>query len=254
MYFEDDLVSVLIPLEESKNAKTFLAKTGIAFLFYFFFGTVVNIILILFMRMAKEWYRILMLNNLKWIIIILSIIIKLSFTILNKYMRKFQKFLFIIDCLLYFCTTLGLYFYFKENWSKYFLNYGHYIIIIVFTFFFNQVIFIVSTFIKFKKKYYPYKTGIVLMSLSTIFTFLLISRLFMDISIGILNYIIMFMLFSIWNVYFCLNSSYVLKYRKAKYYEHEYILCFFHYWGDWFYTFWIDVLRGTSVYRKFKRK
>lgn len=104
----------MILLKDVDDKVAFLSSVGFIFLIYFCTCALVNIFLLLDMRMAKSWYRSLRLDITTPILIGISLVIKLSFSV-GSFMRSFQFPCFVIDFVLTFWFVLGIYFWLDER-------------------------------------------------------------------------------------------------------------------------------------------
>lgn len=104
----------MILLKDIEDKVSFLSGVGFVFLVYFGTCALVNVFLLMDMRMAKSWYRMLRLDITTPILIIVSILIKLSFSI-GGFMRKLQFPMFALDFIITFWFILGIYFWLDER-------------------------------------------------------------------------------------------------------------------------------------------
>lgn len=188
----------------------------------------------------------------------LSIAIKLSFSIIGKKIRNLATVCFLIDFFITFWIGLGLYFWLDERLRKYYIYEGHYMILIGFTLLLNSMFFLISTYLRSKKRKkneYNYIIGIALMSVSTFVGLFVSSQLYTDTPLVMQEYIITFSVFTLFNIYLCVNSYFLIQYRLEKFYQHEAMYAFFCYWGDILFVFWYDLfLSSRSKKRKKKKK
>lgn len=128
-------------------------------------------------------------------------------------------------------------------------------IIVGFTLFINSLFFSLSTCIRGKKKkhHYNYIIGLLLTCVSTIVGIAISSKLFTSLPLVFSEYFITAFSIYVFNLYICLNSHMLIKYRADRYYEHETIYAFYHYWGDIFYYFWKDLLTTDVIFKKKKK-
>lgn len=110
----------MILLKDTEDKVAFLSSVGFVFLIYFGTCALVNIFLLMDMRMAKSWYRMLRLDITTPILIGVSGLIKLSFS-LGSFMRKFQFPMFVIDFIITFWFVLGIYFWLDERLRQYYI-------------------------------------------------------------------------------------------------------------------------------------
>jgi hypothetical protein len=251
--FEEE-VEQLILLKDSKNPQVFLTKTAAAFIFYFMICASVNLFLIFDMRTAKQAARTMRVEKTFWFLLGASLLIKILFSLVGDKFRSFAKFAYLIDCVITFFFMLGLYFWLDERLRQYYLYEGYYVIIIGFTLLANSIFYLISTLVKNKRKQYSTIYGFVLMSLSTIITLFLISKLYGDTNITIGKYVVTFVCFSVFNLYICKGTQLLFRFYKDKLYEHEFVYAFFILWGFFAGYFWVYLVKDTSAYKKYKRK
>lgn len=253
-FFADEELEELILLKDSPNPNLFLTKVAFIFIIYFTFCSLVNLFLILDMRRAKHWSRTLRLDTTFWYFLGASCTLKLLFTYFGSKIRNFSKFAFLIDCVITFFFMLGLYFWLDERMRKYYIYEGYYVIIIGFTLLSNSVFFLISTLVKSRTKNYSILYGFILMSLSSVLSLFFISKLYADTNITIGKYLVTFCVISFFNLYVCCNAYYVMKLKKEKYYDHEYVYCFFCFFGNITSFFWIDVVKDSKQYKNWIKK
>ena len=253
-FFADEELEILVLVKDLPDPNKFLTKVSVVFIVYFSFCCAVNLFLILDMRRAKHWSRTFRLDITFWYILGASFFIKLLFTYFGNKIRNFSKFAFLIDCILTFFFMLGLYFWLDERLRQYYLYEGYYVIMIGFTLLSNSIFFFISTLVKRRSRRYSILYGIVLTTLSTFISLFFISKLYADTNITIGKYVVTFVAITIFNLYICTNASLVMKLKKEKYYDHEYVYCFFCFFGNITSYFWIDLVKDSKYWKGYKRR
>ncbi len=116
-------------------------------------------------------------------------------------------------------------------------------------------IFTLTTLLKNRKRTYPYMVGIFLMTILDIIILAFFYRYYWKTLIFTLNYylFLLLLLFS-FNVYFCINSHFIITYRKYKFYEDDYILAFYSYFIDWFSFFLYNLIISPFIVARRRRR
>lgn len=109
----------------------------------------------------------------------------------------------------------------------------------------NSIFFLISTCLRNKKRKkndYNFFIGFILMAISTIIGIIISSKLFSETQFVFSEYVITISVFLVLNFYIALNSSFLIRFRQEKFYQHETYYAFFCYWGDIFFLFWYEML------------
>lgn len=250
-FIEDSEPSVKFLLEEKEDK--FLTKVAMIFVLYFAVCAIVCLFIQLDMRRAKEWYRVFRLNRLLWVFFTISLIIKASFGFLGQWIRNFSKFAFLVDLILVSFITLGLYFHLEEFQRQYFIAYGHYVIMTCSCFFVMFVLFALSTIYRGRKKY-NYWIGITVMTIGNFAVLILLDSFWISNPMKWDQFFKLFIVQFFITIYICLNGYMVLNFRTKKFFNHEFVYCFFCFWIDWFSFFWIDIVKNIKFIKKKLRK
>jgi hypothetical protein len=248
---------IVIPLSEMPNKVRFLTSIGLVSFVYSVSSSLAIILILIDNRLAKQWYRSFQLTRTLVPLLLASLALKLCFGLLGFKMRGLASSFFGVDCLLTFVITIGLYFHFEERQRKYYIYQGYYVVVLSFTYMFNQIFFIISTFIQVKKNSnkkprYNFVIGFVLLCVSTIIGLFFTSQIQAEAEITLNEYMIFFFVLAVWNFYFCHNSYLLIRLRKNKFYQHESIYAYFCYFGDFFFIYWENILKNSRIYRKAK--
>lgn len=250
-FIEDSEPSVKYLLEEKEDR--FLTKVGIVFIIYFTICFLVVLFIELQRRTAKEWYRVFRLNKLVWVYFSISLVLKVCFGFLGKWIRRFSKFAFLIDLFLTSLITLGLFFHLEEVQRQYFIAYGHYLIMSVICLYTMFIIFTISTLYGGTKKY-NYWIGITVMTIANVSVLKLMDSFWITNPLKWDQFFKVFIVHFFVTIYVCINGYMVLNFRTKKFFNHEYFYCFFCFWVDWFSFFWVDIIKNIKFIKKKLRK
>lgn len=247
--FEDADEPDLVWLQDTKHKNLFLAKVGLSFTGYFTIWVLSCLIITFKEEKARFYYWVYKLEASKWMYALYAVIIRLLFAFGSGNIRPFSKVLYGLDLLMGFLMIIGMYYYFSLFLKTQYIYHGHYVLLLSYTMFFNSVALTLSALIKDKRNTYNFLMGFILMEIAsgaTIYT----SSYFFDIpTLTRVRYKIFFGLMSLINLYTAVNAYFVVKYRGKKFYDFEYISCFYCFWTDWLYVFWKDATRKQRARR-----
>ena len=126
---------------------------------------------------AKDLARSFFLEQNWQIILGLILTIKLTMYLFYEKVSFFSYLLFLIDTLLLFGFTLGLFFYLDTYKREYMISHGHFPIIFSFVIWSNQALFIVTALFKQNKKNFSVLLGIILMTLFSLLVIKVINNI-----------------------------------------------------------------------------
>ena len=233
----------------TSEKRLFLSKIGLISAFYFS-STVVASLLILFdPSTTKQIYRTFRLEHSVWGVLVASLLIKTIIAFMGQSYRGFAYFLFILDYCLTFFFTVGLYYVLFELYRVYYISYGHFVIMVSFTCFFNSVIFSVTTILKNKKRIYNSNLGIIFLCFSSLLTLRIIHNIWIKEEVSFVAYMYMLTPFLVINIYVCYNTFLLINYRDDKYQVNDQLFAFYNYFFDIFYVFWIDIYQNLRIYK-----
>lgn len=234
----------LIWLKDTKHKNLFMAKVGLSFAGYFAIWVLTCLLITTDEKKARFYYWVYKLYISKWLYLTYAIAIRLTFAFGSAHIRGFSKIMYGLDMLIGFVLIIALYFYFSLFLKTQYIYHGHYLILLSYCMFFNSIAFTLSCLIKDRKNIYNYYAGLIMMEVSTVAT-LFIASFFFDIpTLTKTKYRICFFVITLINVYIVSNAYFILKNRGKKFYDYEYISCYFCFWTDWLYCYWKDATRG----------
>ena len=173
----------------------------------------------------------------------LSMILKMMFSVFGKIFRKMAIIVYIVDFYFTYMCILGLYFTLNKS-SSYYSDTSSYIVINVYVLFINSVAFFMGSFKQSSNNSFDFITSLVLMSIATVVTVHVFQAYFPSDSIGKSKYLIIMISHIFLNVYWCYNTHLIVTTRSKKFYSNEYIYAYMCYWGDWFSNFWFSIVHG----------
>ena len=63
---------------------------------------------------------------------------------------------------------------------------------------------------------------------------------------GFPNYVKLAAAMFLFNIYIVLNAKFIVNYRTMKFYDDEFVFCYWAFWTDWFSYFWIDLFKKRT--------
>ena len=250
-FLEDEDEPEIILLKDTKHKNLFLAKMGLIFVLHFLIWILVILFIIFKNHMARDYYMLYRLLYSTWLYLFYAVIIRLIFAFAGHTVRKFSRFFYLFDLYVTFVLILGLFFYFNDFLQTQYIWQGHYIIMIGFIMFVNMIVYTLSTLITDRKYSYNFLASFIMMEITCLIMVVVVYMIFDIPTVTKTKQKVLFALLSVFNLYFTLNSHYLLRYRGDKFYDYEHIHAFFCFYTDWVYVFWMDV---THKARKEKRK
>jgi hypothetical protein len=248
MYLEEDDESVKIKLSESLDSLLFISKIGCLFSIYVFCAMIPLFFIMFKKREIDEINGIFQLEQFYLFFLFSIILLKIIFIALSKATKKKRGlYFYILDCILLFGLSISSYVYLENYLKAFFIHRGNMLFVFAFTYFCNSVFFTLSTLMLKGKSYKPL-LGISLMTFSTIFSLTFLLNFEKHIYLNFERIFVIFALFTLHNVYFCLNSFFILKFRNNQIYENEAFLAFFDFFFDFLFVFWKDLLKCTKIY------
>lgn len=121
-------------------------------------------------------YRIFRLSETFKILIIISIILKIVWGFLARFVKILNFLIFLADSIMLSFITLGLYFYLEEYKRIYYISNGFFMAIYALGFSLMSLAFIVSTFFTNKKTSYNHWVGIIMMLVASLITLKLVDE------------------------------------------------------------------------------
>lgn len=241
---KEEIIKVL--LADTKSRTLFLTKTGVIFIIYATAILLVCYLVTYDMPRARTFYKDYNLKDTTIYCLAAITIIKLLFLLIGWLVRGLSIFLFVVDAALSMVAFLGLFFYYDHFVKTQYIWSGHYVIIVGVNVFATSVGFMISTLKRDDVKIYDYILGTVIMFVFNIIACLLLSKSMNVIGMKNGAYIKIALIFLVVDLFMAINSYQIVNYRTKKFYEYEYIYCFFTYWTDWFSFFWIDIFSSNE--------
>ena len=96
--------------------------------------------------------------------------------------------------------------------------------------------------------------GIVLTTVMTVISIKILSEIWTTVPIRPIETILIFIPIVCWNVYFCVNSFFVVNYRANEIKSREWIPVFYGYFFDLLFVFWKDLFSNLTMSKKSKKK
>ena len=247
--------SVHLLVENMPMRSRFLTKIGILFSLYFFFLFSACIFSVYQVELSRQVYRRLHLASLIWLILSLIFILKFTCGFFGEKIKKFLGIAYIIDTILSVIFVVALYFWVDSNLANRFTNNAPKVFIYVSMLLASSVVFTLTTLLHSQRN-----TFSVFISLSfqliinggLLFMFFEFWSTYITISLP--QFIGIFAIVAILNIYLSLNSYMVVRFRTKMYYDNESFRCYYKYWVDWFSFFWIDGFRSSRKLRKIIRQ
>ena len=233
-----------ILLRESKSQGMFLTKTAGLFIVYTGFFVGVNLFIIFNMIQAKIWYRSMRMDILTWVFLGLACITKFLASFGNRFLKKAQFLLFILDCVFSALTFFGVFWYMETTNANAYEYSGHYVIIAGFCFAAMSFGFMFSTLIRVQASIFSVTAGLVFMNAFAIGALVMVYSIWTIHTMKFYQYFLVWLLCLFLSLYVSLNSAYIMRHRLEKYYDNEIFYCFFCYSTDWFSMFWVDMCKG----------
>ena len=252
--YTESEVSVKKTVSEMKVPASFLTKTAGLMVLYTLFFLGMSLFIVFNLIRAKLWYRSMNLRSTVWVFFIFAIIFKLIGSFANRFLKKIQGLLFILDCIFSAFAFFGLYWHFETINSNAYEYNGHYVIIYGVCFFSTSMGFLFSTLIRLRRTPYSVMTGIVIMSIFTIITLSIIKAVWPVHNMKFYKYFTVWFWMLILQIYVAFNSKFILEKRAKKLYAKDFIHVFFAYNTDWFSFFWVDVFKTIMAKKKSKKK
>lgn len=158
------------------NKNKFLTKIGFYFLIHSFFILGAVIFIKLKQREAKKFYRTFRLADTFSLLIMISLIFKIIWGFFARFLKFLNTILFLLDSIMLWFITIGLYFYLEEYKRIYYISNGFFVAIYALGFCLMSFAFILSTFFVNKKTSYNKWVGIILMLVASLITLKLIDE------------------------------------------------------------------------------
>ena len=79
------------------------------------------------------------------------------------------------------------------------------------------------------------------MEITTFFMVNFLESRFSIVTMTETKYTVCIYVISLINIYICMNSYFMMKYRDDKYYTNEYVFGFYSMWTDWMMELWLDL-------------
>lgn len=242
-----------ILLRESKSQGMFLTKTAGLFIVYTGFFVAVNLFIIFSMIQAKIWYRSMRMEVMTWVFLGLAVLVKLLGSFMNRFLKKVQFLLFLVDCIFSSFVFFGIFWYFETTNSNAYEYSGHYVIIAGFSFCCMAFGYLFSTLIRVQSSIYSVVAGLVFMNVFSIGALVMVYSIWTIHTMRFYQYFLVWFWCFLISLYIALNSSYVMRFRLEKYYDNEIFYLFFCFSTDWFSMFWVDMCR-SCFQKKSKKK
>lgn len=227
-------------LRDTPSRSIYLTKVGVTFIVYFLGIALLGIILQTNEEVGRYYYRLYALDSFDVLLVMLVIFIKVLFGFFGHKLRSFSTIFFLIDLVLSIFAYLSAYFWFENFMKSQYIWSGHYWIIIGVNLFASSVAFTFSTLRLDDVKSYNYMFGILLMLVANLITCSLFYNYLDIVTMKFTKYIYLLILFGLIDIYVAINAYLVVNYRVTKFYDHEFIFCYFCFWVDWFSYFWMD--------------
>ncbi len=230
-------------LYKTDSLNLFLTKLSVLFTFYF--GLMLGICLFAYYygKTAREYY--LKSQIFKHLIIYgsLSLIIKIVFSFFGFIIRKFSYILFLFDIIFTLLTVFGIFIEIEGFFKTQYVTYGYLAIMLLFYLTFGCFGMILGAMIRDRKRIYNYWFALFLTLLFDLGAYFLSMWIFEDLSTQSTNHLITFGIALLIQLYMITNMYMVIHFRKNKFYEHEFIYCFFCFWTDFLWIFWLDMCK-----------
>ena len=240
LFFEDKDEDEIVLLKFSRCRPLFLTKVGLLFSFYFAIWAAILTYILLFDKEARVYYTLFSMEKYLLVYVIIALSTKMIFGVFGSWMRHFSKLFLLFDVIVSAMCLLGIYYYFHGLIKTSYTYAGHYVVVAVANLFMSSFVFTFTTMVRDSDKIYSYWTGMAAMSLGNAACIFLFAKLSAVESMTTMRYFYIWLIFLVYNVYFSINSYFVVNYRTLRFYEHEYTFCMFSYWIDWFSFFWYN--------------
>lgn len=243
-----------ILLRESKSYTIFLTKTAGMFIIYTSFFVLVNMFIIFDVVRSKTFNRSMNMKYMVWVYFCLAIAIKLLGSFGNSCFAKLQTVLFLLDIVFSSLTFFGLYWWCETINSNAYEYSGHFVIITGFCLNAMSYGFLFSTLISRKDRKYSILAGIVIMGILIALALGIVHGIWTIQTMKFGHYAAVWCAIMGVGLYIAFNSHFIVNMREEKYYDDEFIYCFFCYFTDWFSMFWIDLCKSMTKKKKKKSK
>lgn len=252
---ESDEKSVHLMVEDMPMRSRFLTKIGILFTLYFFFLLSACLFVVYQVEYSRHFYRRLYLENIIWFILCLIVILKVTCGFIGGKFKAFLGLLYIADTLLSMFFVVSLYFWVDSKLANKFTNNAPRVFIFIASFFSSSLVFTLTTLLRSQRNTFSFFLSILFLAVTNgclIFFFFEFWRTYITITLP--QYMGMFAIVTIINIYLSLNSYMVVRFRTKMYYDNDSLQCYYRYWVDWFSYFWIDGFRSSRTLRKIIRQ
>lgn len=247
--------SVHVPLAQLANKHFFLTKVGFAFCIYYLFLLAMCLLIMFDVTHTRILYRAMRLEIVTWVLLAVSIALKILFGFFGGSLRPVIVIGFMLDIVVSCFFIIGLYYYLDDKIANRFTNYAPFVIIYVINLFAGAFVFTILSFYKSRLRYSAFAVTIITMILANVGLIFGIKFMWNTlVTITIQQYVGMMLIFAGINVYFGLNAFLVINRRAEKFMDNDGLYCFFSFWVDWFSFFWIDLFRNNKVLKGLREK
>lgn len=261
IYFDDDEASSPVLLKYSSSKNIFLARLSLYFLLAYIPPVLTCIYILYDIDFARVYYRQFFINYAFFYLLGTSVGIKLVMGLFGyKFTgRKDEKIfflfslgnlaplLFIIDCALHLVVWMGWYFEIDNFITTLYIYNGHYLIIFTFNIFVSFFLFFFSTLKRNGGSVYDMIGGLVIMAIGNVVTTKTIQGLWTTINVCNSRYTQIILALIVFDAYIVYNSYKVINCRINKFYEHEFIYCYYCYYTDLIFSIPFDGRKSTTI-------
>jgi hypothetical protein len=194
---------------------------------------------------ARVYYRQYYINYLFWYLVVLTIAIKVLFGLIGHKLTgrpeeslfglkiwNIAPYIFVLDCALHFAIWLGWYFEIGNYITNPYVYNGHYLIIFTINAFVSFILYFFTTLRRNGRNVYGLFFGLTAMSIGNIITTKIIQGVWTSINVANGRYFLIMLTMIFFNAFIVYNSFMVINYRVTKFYEHEFIYCYYCFYTD----------------------
>jgi hypothetical protein len=192
-------------------------------------------------------------KHMVWVYLSLAIVIKLLGSFGNSCFSKMQSLFFVLDIVFSSLAFFGIYWLCETINSNAYEYNGHFVIITGFCLNAMSFGFLFSTLISRKDRKYSILAGIVIMGLLIAGALGIVHGIWTIQTMKFSHYLAVWLAIMGVAFYISLNSHFIVTMREEKYYDDEFIYCFFCFFTDWFSVFWFDLCRSFTKGKKKKK-